>query len=210
MKDLFFLSGLGADKRVFEYLDLRAYKVHFMEWIDPLDDESITDYAIRLSGKITIPNPILIGVSFGGLVAIEIGKQMATEKIIIISSARTKENLPTTALYRRLMLHRFLPTRFIKKPNKILFWLFGVKNKKERDLLRDIMADTDERFFRWAIHQIMIWENEMLLDNTVHIHGLKDRLIPFTTADYPIADGGHLMIMTHAAEIDVILTNVLQ
>ena len=72
MKELFLFSGLGADKRVYEYLDLSAYKVNHVDWIDPLPNESIEEYAGRLSGKIGKNNPILAGVSFGGMVAIEI------------------------------------------------------------------------------------------------------------------------------------------
>ncbi len=209
MKDLFLLSGLGADKRVFDVLDLSNYNAHFIQWIDPNDNEPIDAYAKRLTVNIEKKNPILIGVSFGGIMAIEIGKQIQAEKIIIISSATTKHSIPTSFIARKLKLHTLLPARFLRKPNQVLFWLFGIKSKNERALLRAIMKDTDEKFFRWAIDKIMTWDNQVLLNNTIHIHGSKDRVIPFTSADYRIEGGGHLMIVNRAAEINKVLAAVI-
>lgn len=207
MKELYLFSGLGADKRVYEFLDLSAYKINYVDWIEPLPNESIEHYAGRLSGKIEKNNPILMGVSFGGLVAIEIAKRIPVEKIILISSAKTQKEIPAPRFQfmRKLQLHRFIPTHFIKNPNRITYWFFGVEKKWEKDLLRAIMRDTNIAFFRWAIDHIANWRNETLLDNAIHIHGTKDRLIPFTTADYKIEGGGHLMIINRAEEINDII-----
>jgi esterase/lipase len=48
-------------------------------------NEDISHYAQRLSARIE-PNSILIGLSFGGIVAIEIAKHIPS-KIILVSSA---------------------------------------------------------------------------------------------------------------------------
>jgi hypothetical protein len=40
-KHLYLFSGLGADKRVFEYLDLKAYDTTCIEWLPPGEDETI-------------------------------------------------------------------------------------------------------------------------------------------------------------------------
>lgn len=210
MKELFLISGLGADKRVFNFLDLSLYKIHHVEWIDPDTHESIEKYAERISTQIVKEKPILIGISFGGMIAVEIGKQIETEKIILISSARSKKDLPSNFLARKLKLHNLIPARFLKKPNAILFWFFGVESKTEKKLLRSIIEDTDEKFLKWAIGKIVNWENEIELKNIIRIHGTSDRLIPFTTADYKIEDGGHLMIMNRATEIDNIIKNVIK
>ena len=91
MKDLYLLSGLGADKRVFHFLNLGENHIHHIHWICPLKNESLTEYAGRLCQHIKSATPILTGVFFGGMVAIEIGKIIKAEKIILISSARTKK-----------------------------------------------------------------------------------------------------------------------
>jgi len=206
MKELYLFSGLGADKRVYKFLDLSAYKVHYVDWIPSKASETLEQYAGRLAEKIETQNAILIGVSFGGMIAVEIAKKKPVDKIILISSAKTREEIPQGfSFIRKLRLYRFIPTRLLKHPNRIVFWFFGVEKRWEKDLLRAIMRDTDIAFFRWAIDRIVSWPNETKLDNAIHIHGTNDRIIPFTTADYKIEGGGHLMIINRAKEIDAII-----
>jgi len=209
MKNVYLLSGLGADKRVFDFLDLSHYHIHFLDWIEPVKNESIVAYARRLSRDLEGKCPILVGISFGGMMAIEIGKLIHTEKIIIISSAKTRKSIPSNFIARTLKLHKRLPARLFLKPNEILYWLFGVRTKREKVLLRSILRDMNETFFLWAMDRILIWDNEVLLDNTVHIHGSKDRIIPFTSADFRIEGGGHLMVVSRASEISEILSDII-
>ncbi|MBL0742488.1 alpha/beta hydrolase [Chryseolinea lacunae] len=210
MKELYLLSGLGADKRVYDFLDLRDYKVHHIDWIAHHDHETLEDYAGRLAQQIQAPNPILMGVSFGGMIAVEIAKQRAVEKVILISSAKTRDDIPTQfSFFKPLRLHRFIPARALRHPNALVFWFFGVDKTYEKDLLRAIMRDTDVVFFRWAIGKIVNWKNETILPHAIHIHGTNDRLIPFTTADYRIEGGGHLMIINRAKEIDALVKEII-
>jgi len=92
--ELYLLSGLGADRRVFDFLDLHGFKLIHIEWIKPLDDEKIESYARRLLDQIKSTRPTLVGVSFGGIIAIEIAKQVETNEVILISSATTKAAIP--------------------------------------------------------------------------------------------------------------------
>ncbi|HWA32524.1 MAG TPA: hypothetical protein VG737_00265, partial [Cyclobacteriaceae bacterium] len=73
-RKLYLLSGLGADKTALDFIDLSGYKCTHLEWIQPVKNESIESYAKRLSKPIDTIRPILIGVSFGGMMAIEISR----------------------------------------------------------------------------------------------------------------------------------------
>ena len=95
MKELFLFSGLGADKRVFDFLDLSDYSIHHISWIIPLPKESMAEYATRLIPQITSDKPVLIGVSFGGMIALEIAKLISVEKVILISSAKSPNAIPS-------------------------------------------------------------------------------------------------------------------
>src|SRR5690349_13133403 len=90
---------------------------------------------------------ILIGVSFGGIMAVEVAKLIATEKVILISSAKTRHEL---SFYYRLagilQFHKLLPARLLKYPNYFAFWLFGAKNQRDQDLLAAILLNTDKDF----------------------------------------------------------------
>jgi pimeloyl-ACP methyl ester carboxylesterase len=212
MKDIYLFSGLGADKRAFQRLDLSGYRTTFIEWITPERDESIEAYAKRLLSQIKTDRPVLIGVSFGGMMAVEVAKQIETEKIILISSAKSKKEIPFYFwITGALRLYRLLPSHVLKKPNFVFHWLFGIYTKSEKELLREIIKDTDPVFLFWAIRKIAFWSNQTNHKNLLHIHGTGDRILPFrfTKADFIIEDGGHFMILNRADELTKILRSLI-
>jgi len=211
MKELFLLSGLGTDKRIFDFLDLTGYNVHHVVWTKPGDKQSLADYAKMILPQITKQKPILVGVSFGGMIALEIAKLIEVEKIILISSAKTSSAIPPYfKVMSMLKLQRLMPSSAIKRPNEILFWLFGIDREEHRNLLTSIMEATDEKFFSWAIETIPHWQHNAVIDRVVQIHGTKDRILSFQTADFTIKGGGHFMIVSRAKEISDIIKNVIQ
>lgn len=210
MKKLFLFSGLGADKRVFDFLDLTDYELHHIIWITPIPKESLSDYAKRLLPQIFEVKPILMGVSFGGMIAQEIAKLIAVEKIILISSAQAKTAIPPyLKLMSKLNIQKLLPRGAFRKPNEVLFWLFGITLHKHKVLLTSIMADTDETFFTWAIETIPKWNNKPTPKYVVQIHGSSDKILSLQTADYIVEGGGHLMIVTHATEISSLIKSIV-
>ncbi|MCB0541677.1 MAG: alpha/beta hydrolase, partial [Bacteroidetes bacterium] len=83
---IFGISGLGADERVFKKLTLN-YNINTVKWLKPHKKEELKNYIKRLSVEIDDSQPfVLIGVSFGGIVAIELSKILKPEAVIIISS----------------------------------------------------------------------------------------------------------------------------
>ena len=205
MKELFLLSGLGADKRVFEFLDLSTFKLNYIEWVEPIRNEPIEAYAKRLLPQITKANPIILGVSFGGMMAIEIGKLIPTEKIILISSAKAQTEIPFYyQLIGRTGIHKLVPPQLLKHM-PFANWFFGTQNEDERKLLKSFIHDTDKKFLAWAIDKIVRWRNKTILSNIIHIHGTNDRLLPSKKADHLIKGAGHFMIVNRAPEISKII-----
>ena len=161
MKHIYIFSGLGADERVFKYLDFTGFKTTFITWLQPNDQEPITQYAKRLTKQILTSRPILIGLSFGGIIATEIAKFIDTDKIILIASAKTKFEIPFYyRLAGHLKIHKLLPIKLMKQPTIFSFWFFGLANKEDKKLLIEILKDTNEQFLSWAIGQLVSWKNE--------------------------------------------------
>ncbi len=204
---IYALSGLGADKRVFSYLRL-DHEIINLDWIQPTHNESIVSYAHRLSSKIdTTEDYGIMGVSFGGLVAVEISKILNPNITILISSAETNTDLRRIfMLLGKTKLLRILPKYFFDPPRFIAFWLFGAKNKK---LLNQILNDTDLKFAKWAVNALVSWKNQKMLGNKVlKINGKSDKLIPVrdSSSSVEIIEGGaHFMIVDRAEEISVII-----
>jgi pimeloyl-ACP methyl ester carboxylesterase len=210
MKQVFFLSGLGADRRVFNFLDLPGHELNHVVWVAPIRGETITEYARRLLPQIHSDHPIVVGVSFGGMIALEIASMIKVDMVILISSARSPEAIPRyLKLMARLNIQKFLKPKPIRKPNAILFWLFGVTKQEHKTLLTAIMTDTDEAFFAWAIESVRMWKGNVPSCKVIQIHGTRDRVLTLLSADYIVPRGGHLMIVTNAGEISQILQRML-
>jgi hypothetical protein len=212
-KEVYVFSGLGADESVFQKLDFSGFSTTFIQWVVPQKNESIEHYAGRIIDQITTPNPVLIGLSFGGLMAVEVAKQIAAEKIILIASAKTRQEIP---FYYRMIgackLHKLLSPVFLKRSNFITNWFFGTTSPFEEQLLKRILIDTDPVFLTWAIDKITRWSNRTQLKNSIHIHGTRDRILPFAfvKCDITIENGGHLMTLNKSNELSEILKQQLQ
>lgn len=210
MKEVYLIPGLGADQRVFQYLGFSEYSFNHVSWIDPFAKESIEHYAGRLTAQLTSPDPVLIGVSFGGMMAIEIAKQIKTDKVILISSARTQRDIPLHFKWLgRLKIQNLIPASWWKRPNRVLFYFFGTRTREEKKLLSQIVRDTDPKFLKWAIDKIVCWKNEDVPANSILIQGSADRLFPKSDADITISGGGHFMIVSRAKEITEQISTII-
>ena len=207
-KSIFIFSGLGADERVFQRLDLSGHDVTFVQWINPVAAETIKDYAGRISKQITAKDPVLIGLSFGGMIAVEVANLMPVNRVILLSSAKSKKEIPFYfRLAGALQVHKLVPVSFMKKASALSYWLFGASSRFDRHLLKKILQETDEIFLKWAIDKIVRWSNEIIPKNMKHIHGTKDRVLPirFVQCDIKVTGGGHFMVLDKANEITEIL-----
>jgi len=213
MQAIYVFSGLGADERVFQKMNLAPYQPVFIRWIQPLPNESMQDYCSRLREQIKEADPILIGLSFGGMVAVEIARQIQVKKVILIASAKNRYEIPFYFRWTGLLhLNRLIPASLLKTTNFITYWMFDTSEKEDHRLLKDILPDTDGIFLKWAIDQIIHWKNTEIPANVIHIHGTADRILPlsFVKSDFRIPGGGHFMTLHHAEEIDQIIGKILQ
>lgn len=207
----YFISGLGADKRIFSKLKLdKGISIIHVDWITPLKNESLTNYAGRLSNVIDISQPFaLVGVSFGGMIAVEIAKILNPMCTIVISSTVLSRNLPVTyQLAGSLNLIKAVPSWLIKASNRLTQnFFFGTKSLIEKKLLSLIIKDTDTRFLKWAISSILSWQNETRPKRLYHIHGTNDKILYSKKAkpDFVINNGTHFMVYQNAVEISGII-----
>jgi len=212
-KKIYLFSGLGADERAFMHLDFNGYSAHFMQWLDPVQNEGVGAYAKRMAEQIDGTDPIFVGISFGGIVAIEVAKHLQPQKLIVIASAKTKYEVP---FYFRISgmlgLNRLMPERFIVESNAFTNWIFGARTVSGRKILGQILGDTDPKFFKWAVNEIVNWDNKELVPNIYHIHGSSDRLLPicFVNNDITIKHGGHLMTINKSDELNRVLRKLLR
>ncbi len=213
MKHIYIISGFGADERVFSKLGFGDNDVHFISWEIPEKNETLASYAERLRQKIVFPNPILIGLSFGGMMAIEIAKLIPVEKIILISSIRDRYELPFfMKLTAALHLTKIIPLRPYKILERIENYNLGVESKEQKQLLREYRKNINQQYTDFALNEVVNWKNEWSPQNVVHIHGTKDHIFPIKyikKPEYTIRGAGHLLTMNNADEVNRILKKEL-
>jgi len=211
----YFISGLGADKRIFSKLKLdEKINIIHLDWITPVKNESLSVYAERLSKVIDKAQPFaLVGVSFGGMIAVEIAKVLKPTTTIIISSTMLSIHLPP--LYRfagSLGLLNIIPAKLLKSSNKLTQnYYFGTRSGSEKTLLSKIIKDTDPIFLKWAIGSILSWQNKIKPERIFHIHGTNDKILysKKATPDFVIKNGTHFMVYQNAVEISGIINKLL-
>ncbi|HEY1872609.1 MAG TPA: alpha/beta hydrolase [Chitinophagaceae bacterium] len=213
MQTVYCISGLGADEGVFQYLDLSFVKPVFIKWITPLQDETLSSYAMRLKQKfIHDEKPVIIGLSLGGMIAVEMAKSLPSAKTVIISSAKTVNEIPYYwKMFQYVPVYKILPQWSIKRSLGIQQYFLGAYSNVSKQYIIEALEKADAEFYRWAIGAILTWQNQIVPSNIIHIHGINDRILPykFVKPNISINKGGHLMIMENADEISSLIRNIV-
>lgn len=202
----YILSGLGADHRVFSRINFPSNHTH-LPWIENEPNESIKSYAKRLSEGITHKNPILIGLSFGGIIAQEIAAIMPVKELILISTIRSKSEKPWYfQLAAKLNLVSLIPDFLLAKPNIFVAYAFSLTKKEDKKVLQSCFDNTTSSHMKWAMKQIVNWQGVKYNRLTFHIHSKRDRIFTTNknTSDNKV-NGGHFAVYTNADELNEVL-----
>lgn len=211
---VYFISGLGADERVFQFLDLPGIEKFYIKWIDPEEQESLASYANRLTAQIDLTQEIiLVGISFGGIIAQEIAKIKACKKVILISSIKSPNEFSwQLSLVSFSQVYRLFPAKILKWSNALTAdYYFSTTSKTESKLLHQIIKETDNRFMLLAIDRLMTWKNPNPQTDIIHIHGTADRIFPLSPIKscIKIQGGGHFMVVNKSVELSkIIMENI--
>ena len=210
---VYLLPGLGATAEVFKKLDFQGCKTVAINWLKPKENEDIPSYAKRLSSQIKDPeNSILCGLSFGGIMSIEIAKLVSVQKTILISSVKTRREFPNTIrLARFVPVHKLIKADTVRKFSFWYWWAFGKTNEEDRALIQSMVDSMDGPFTDWCARQAVHWMNKEIPKNVYHIHGTSDRIFPSYKVKkyYKVKKGTHFMIVNRSEEINEILKEIL-
>lgn len=212
--NVYFISGMCYNCKVFDKLQLpEGYRKVYIEWYIPRADEPLTDYARKMAKDIDTSSPfILIGYSFGAVVMQEMTLFLKPEKCIIISSFKSKREIPILfQAVRRVNLMEYVPKRLFSSTDFITnaFNRF-VYNASNSDLA-EYMTVTDPIYIRWAVEQITDWVPDNKSEHLYHIHGTADQIFPYDRIEdvFPVEGGDHLMVVKKADIVSSILDIIL-
>ena len=197
---VYFMPGLAASSSIFEYICLpkEQFEMVYLDWIEPHQNETLAHYAKRMTTFVKHENPVLIGVSFGGIVVQEMAVFLDVKKIIIVSSIKSSDELPSKMhLAKKLKLYKIMPTSLVKNVNILAKFTINHKLKQRIELYKKYLTMSSTNYLDWAIAQVVCWERTQIDPKVIHIHGEQDSVFPVKNiSNYISVKGGtHVMII---------------
>lgn len=200
MTHVYFMPGMAANPSIFEYIQLPddQYTIHWLKWKIPYKNECMHSYVTRMLEDVIHPHPVLIGVSFGGVIVQEMAKLIPVKRLILVSTVKSKHELPARMkMARKTGLYKILPTSLAGRIGDLENLPVGEFTKKRAHLYKQYLSVSDKEYLDWAIEQMVCWDQEEPLKGTIHIHGDKDVVFPIKNIENCIIlEGGtHIMII---------------
>ena len=211
---VYFVPGMAAGSEIFRNIKLpEKYEIHILEWLIPENKESLKAYAKRMASRIKEENSILIGVSFGGVVVQEMSFFLKLKKLIIISSVKSRNELPRRMKFASLTkAYKLIPTGLVLSAEDLTKFSIGPKTKKRLSIYQQYLHVRDKQYLDWALEKMVTWNRNEKLNDIFHIHGEKDSVFPIKYVDgCTIIEGGtHIMILNKGREISQKLLEIFE
>lgn len=197
---MYMMPGMAADPTIFNRIKLPEdqFQIHWLEWMIPIDRESLESYAKRMILNIKHDNIVLLGVSFGGVLVQEMSKYMTLRKLIVVSSVKSKDELPKRMkIAKFIKAYKFAPTQLLSNLDVLKKYSFSDTISKRIDLYKTYLAVNDKRYLDWALKQMICWNQEKPIKDAIYIHGDKDAIFTQSCGgDCIVIKGGtHIMII---------------
>lgn len=206
-----FIPGLGADGRAFSRLYglIETYDVVYANWLgvlhrsEPFDsyvDRMIVEYGIRASD-------LLVGLSFGGVVAQAIADKLGNEQVVLISSFSSKADLkPFFRFGLNWKLYRLLPSFRVPLVSDVTAFFLNSSKSDSRTLLKEMVKDVDFHFINWAVKQIdYVDMSNQQPSKMISLVGTRDAFVDvkrYLDKHSLIHDGAHFMVFDKSAEVE--------
>lgn len=213
---IIFIPAYATDKSIYDNLRLEQNILNrsiFTNWLPVNKRYTLSDYAQKYIDTFNITeNDIIVGTSLGGMLAIEIQKLISLKAIITLSNIKHKDEQPILFIFlRKTRLYKLLKGGFLKSTLNIIAPFYGSRISAFR-WFEQVFKATPNEFLEWGLEKSIFWENEMIPENLVHIHGTRDPLFPFyklKSCDHKIKKGSHAMVRFRPDEISAILNRRL-
>jgi len=180
-RKLILLNGMTPGGRIFKKLLPLIDNYEVLEWIDPVTDSSIQEYAKRIKREIgDVGECDILGVSFGGVVAQEVAPLIGAENCFIVSSIVDPDELNP--------LHKTLSHLPLTLVNTGLSSITSFVDSSP------MMEGKSPRYRKYR-------------DSWIRIHGDADETFKkgYLYSDYVISGATHVLALSHAEELSKII-----
>lgn len=212
---IYALPGQGSDKRIFDSLKINDnYQLKVIEYGAPESDMKLKDFALTISKQIDTSKPfILLGVSLGGMICVELSEIIHPLKTVIISSAKNANELPRKySIQKQFPLYKVFPSSWIKNGALFLQPIVEPDRNKYKTTFKSMLNNKDKVYMKRTVELIVNWDRTNNSNKIYHIHGNNDHTIPIKNiknVDIVISGASHMMTLTQANEISMALNQLL-
>jgi len=214
MSKVFLIAGLGADTRAYDKIKIDAGEVVRVDWIEPDRTDTLKSYAQKLIHQYDItPNSFVVGNSLGGMIAVEIAKEIPLKRTILISSIKTIDEAPWYfKLFKTLPVYKLIPGKIFTSMGFMIRFVFGKMSKADTWLFNDMLKSSSPKFVKWAMGAALHWDNKIIPQNVYTITGDKDDVFNYKRIkNAVIVKGGtHIMIFDKADEVNKLLKEIME
>lgn len=200
------IPGMCASTAIYERIQWPSHwDVHYLSWHMPQINETLASYVSSLSKQIKAENPILVGVSLGGVMAQEIARTREVQKLILISTvthSNQKSKFQKFCSY--IPIHRLFLRPYVWFINRMVAKPVGTFFKRAVPLINTYLPYRDFRYVNWALNTFIEWKSKPNTIPLLHLHGTRDQFFPIKGMDKNciiVQDGTHAMVLTKASTI---------
>ena len=161
-KDLnyYLIPGMGADNRLFQHFQLPNGNVHYLDWMAHGSSRNLSEYATLMANRIQTENNIIIGSSMGGMVTVEIAKQINPLGAVLVSAPTGRHEFPRSLKsLSALKLHRALSAKQVMRISKLCDLFMGFKTDQQRTMFYDMLKGNGHEFLHFSVGAVLEWKN---------------------------------------------------
>jgi hypothetical protein len=197
---VYLIPGQGSDYRIYKYFKFSDYDTVHIHYTIPEKNETMESYARKLAEQIdTSRTYYIIGVSLGGMLAVEMSEFLHPEEVIIISSAENRHELPFRYRFMKSFpLNKVFGGGFLRLTAPLAQIIVEPESKKERETCKAMLKSKNKHFMKRSVNMIINWNRETNNTDVIHIHGDNDHTVPLKNIvhpDYIVKNGSHMMTL---------------
>lgn len=212
---IYCFPGQGANRHLFDSLRLDTnYTLKIIEYGTPERGMDIKSFAKSLAVQIdTTQKFVLLGVSLGGMICVELNELLHPEKTILISSAKNRNELPFRYKFQKVIpFYKLFGGKILIVGAKCLQPIVEPDRNKNKATFKAMLGSKSPIYMKRSIALIINWERTTNTKQIYHIHGAKDHTLPIKHIVKPyaiVSKGSHMMTLTSAKEISKIVNTIL-
>lgn len=198
---IYLIPGMTADYPVYSRILPLLPDATVVDFIPPEPQESLLNYASRMASHLP-SRSFIAGVSFGGIIALEIARILRPHGCILISSILHPRELPPWFRAWRIIggrrcsaLLQFVGSSASLVPRSI---------STSTTIRATKLAGTGGKWHRWATAAVIDWQPEPTIDfcPILQIHGTADTTFPirYTHPNVSVPGGRHALPISHPTE----------